>query len=76
MTDEINRSKIDLKEYKIIHLPCKLEVLLVSTLELARSRGITDFAQAKSAAAMSVQVGSFADPSNAGMYGCLNDFIA
>lgn len=65
MIEAIKRSKADLKQYKIIHLPCQLEVLLISSLELVKSRGVVECGQAKAAAAMSVQVGSFADPSDA-----------
>jgi secreted Zn-dependent insulinase-like peptidase len=57
------RSAGDVKNYRIICLASALEVLLISTKEKGELRGESN---AKAAAAMSVQVGSFADPDVAG----------
>ncbi len=65
----------DLKDYRLITLPSSgLEVLMVSSLALAQMRSSQDGDDApnavKAAAAMSVQVGSYADPIEAG-----NDYV-
>lgn len=57
----MRQSPSDKKEYRSFTLPTGLEVLLVSTHALTLSRG-GDVKTAKSAAALTVQVGSFADP--------------
>lgn len=73
-----SRSQSDLKRYRVITLPTSgLEVLIISSLELMQSRHKSDAsgnsvstsaspAPVKAAAAMSVQVGSYADPVEAG----------
>ena len=62
--DNLFKSKTDLKQYRLVTLKSGLEVLLISTLELAISRD-ADLTTQKAAAAMLVQVGSFADPKEA-----------
>lgn len=57
----IHKSSNDLKEYKLLTLDSGLEVLLVSSKALAKARG-TDANNAKAAAALCVQTGSFCDP--------------
>ena len=63
------KSQSDLKTYRLVTLPSGLEVLIISSLDLVMSRqhndsdGEASVAPAvKAAAAMSVQVGSYADP--------------
>lgn len=56
------KSESDQKEYELLTLPCGLEVLMVSTLALAKDPKHKPAA----AAALSVQVGSFSDPVHAG----------
>jgi len=58
------RSNNDQKEYRLVTLESGLEVLLVSTEHLAEGKGL-DLRDGKAAAAMCVQVGSFADPAEA-----------
>lgn len=58
------RSAGDEKDYRLLTLDCGLECLLISTRTRCERRG--DLEYAKAAAAMSVQVGSFADPEIAG----------
>lgn len=53
------KSLVDEKNYRVLSLLSGLEVLLVSTKAKSESRGEVNV---KAAAAMSVQVGSFADP--------------
>lgn len=57
----IIKSTSDVKEYEFITLECGLEVLLVSSTALTK-----DGKKPTAAAAMAVQVGSFADPKHAG----------
>ena len=54
----------NLQEYRLVNLPSGLEVLLVSTAKLVTSKS-QPLESAKAAAAMCVQVGSFADPGEA-----------
>lgn len=54
----------DEKNYRLVHTASGLECLLVSTKNKCERKGETD---TKATAAMSVQVGSFADPQLAGM---------
>ena len=53
------KSLVDEKNYRVLSLLSGLEVLLVSTKAKTEARGEVNV---KAAAAMSVQVGSFADP--------------
>ena len=57
------RSAGDSKLYRVITLPSGLEVMLISSKLKSEARGETN---TKAAAAISVQVGSFADPELAG----------
>jgi secreted Zn-dependent insulinase-like peptidase len=59
------KSTGDEKNYRVISLSSGLEALLISTKQKGERRGDVN---AKAAAAMSVQVGSFADPDVAGEY--------
>jgi secreted Zn-dependent insulinase-like peptidase len=59
------KSTGDEKNYRVISLSSGLEALLISTKQKGERRGDVN---AKAAAAMSVQVGSFADPEVAGKY--------
>ncbi len=63
MTLDKSRSQGDLKNYRLVQLTSGLEALLVSTKVKGELRGESN---TKSSAAMSVQVGSFADPAVAG----------
>lgn len=60
----IQRSENDKKEYKLIVLECGLECLLISTKDRDIKNGNNCM---KAAAAMALQVGSFADPDYAGI---------
>ena len=64
MDSFLQRSENDQKEYKIFILDCGLECLLISTKERDIKNGNNCM---KAAAAMAVQVGSFADPEYAGI---------
>ena len=57
------KSKSDKKQYVITEFQSGLQVLLVSTIDLHASRVSSgDVISLKAAAALTVQVGSFADP--------------
>lgn len=56
------KSISDLKTYKILELSNGLECLLISTMNRCQDIDIDNVGSLKSAAAMSIQVGSFSDP--------------
>lgn len=56
----ISKGRNDRKDYMLVNLECGLEAVVVSTKNIENQPADT-----KSAAAMCVQVGSFADPTEA-----------